>query len=150
MKSLYEYLQESFITEMADSLSNFRNRIESQIGQIIENFCLVWYCDTYDKDNQNRNHWASEFLAAAKQITTAKIKVRNRKKIIESILIGSYELNNSLNVIDWIEDKIKKEHLEKYTGDMAKAFSNNIKDIIDILSSNYDDAQNYIQYPIGY
>lgn len=150
MKSLYEYLQQSFITEMADSLSQFKDRIESQLGQIMENYCLVWYCDNYDKDNVNRNHWASEFLAVSKKITNTIIKVRNRKKIIENVLICSYELDNTLNVINWIEDKIKKEHLEKYIGDMANAFSNNIKDIIDALSGNYNDVKDYIQYPIGY
>lgn len=150
MKSLYDTLQDSLIIEMAADLERFSNIIANQTSQIIENWCLVWYCDNYDEDNLNRNHWASEFLAAAKPIITTKIKVRNRKKIIERVIVKDYEYDNKLNIIESIQPKMKKEHLDKYIGYMTDALKENLKEIIDILSSNYNDAQNYIQYPIGY
>ena len=51
MKSLTEYLIYNPINEMADSLSDFKNKIDNLLGQLLENWCLVKWCDLYPNSN---------------------------------------------------------------------------------------------------
>ena len=150
MKSLYDTLQESLVTEMSIGLKDFKYLVDDVAEQIIENWCLVWYCDTYDRNNINRNHWASKFLAQAKRIASKNINKRNKNKAIKDVLTNWNTYRNKFTIINCISEKIKKEHLDKYIDDMAYAFTKNISDLIDILSSDFDTIQDYMKYPIGY
>lgn len=150
MKSLYDTLQESLVTEMSLGLTDFKHLIDNLSNQIIENWCLVWYCDNYDKDNQNRWHWTGEFLALAKRIATKNIQIKNKKKAINDVFKNWNTYTNKLTIISCISDKMKKEHLEKYTDNIANAFIKNINEIINILSEDYTNIEEYMDYPIGY
>lgn len=150
MKSLYDTLQESLVTEMSIGLKDFKYLVDDAAEQIIENWCLVWYCDNYDKDNQNRNHWASEFLAQAKRIASKNINQRNKKKAIKNVLTNWNTYRNKFTIINCISEKMEKEHFEKYIDDIADAFTKNIDDLIDTLANDYSVIQDYIEYPIGY
>ena len=86
MKSLTEYLIYNPINEMADSLSDFRNKINNLLGQLLENWCLVKWCDLYHNSNISkrlRNHWSTELIAIMTQITNTRIKSGRKNKAIK-------------------------------------------------------------------
>lgn len=86
MKSLTEYLIYNPINEMVDSLSDFRNKINNLLGQLLENWCLVKWCDLYPNSNISkrlRNHWSTELIAIMTQVTNTRIKSGRKNKAIK-------------------------------------------------------------------
>lgn len=47
MKNLLEYVEESTILEMSLNLSKFKDLLYNLSKQIIENWCLVKWCDMH-------------------------------------------------------------------------------------------------------
>lgn len=80
MKTLIEYLNESLLIEMACDRSKFSNIVLSHIKQVIENWCLVYYCNKYDNSNLNKNHWINELKIQLLIIISQKTKHIDRKK----------------------------------------------------------------------
>ena len=152
MKSLTEYLIYNPINEMADSLSDFKNKIDNILGQLLENWCLVKWCDLYPNSNISvrlRNHWATALIAIMKQITNTRIKSGRKDKAIKNILIKKWELNDPDVIYNFINKKFTKEGLFKYSKHMSEICSNNIDEICNVLSQNEDDVYNYVVGEIG-
>lgn len=151
MKTLIEYINENIIVEMACDRSKFSNLVLSHLQQIIENWCLVYYCNKYDNKNLNKNHWASELKAQLLTIITQKTKHIDRKKVIIDCIINKAELDDSKSIYDLIFYKLnKKEHINiNIVYDICKAVKENINEIIDLLLLTEKDINKEIQY-IGY
>ena len=64
----------SIVNEMILPLKTFRRRVDGLRFQLIENWCLLKYCQLYSQNNVNIDHWGSEFLACAKNIRDFEIK----------------------------------------------------------------------------
>ena len=64
MKTILELLVESLsktkIFEMAYSRQDYLHRIMGLNKQIVENWCLVKYCNLDDIENYNRLHWSNK------------------------------------------------------------------------------------------
>ena len=59
MKTLIEYIESNIITEIAKSLSDFKQLVSDLSDQIVENWCLVKWCDIYPDEltsKRLRNH----------------------------------------------------------------------------------------------
>lgn len=152
MKSLTEYLIYNPINEMADSLSDFINKINNLLSQLLENWCLVKWCDLYPYSNISvrlRNHWATELIGIMIQITNTRIKSGRKDKAIKNILIKKWELNDPDVIYNFINKKFTKEGLFKYSKHISEVCSNNIDEICNILSQNEDDVYNYVEGEIG-
>lgn len=152
MKSLTEYLIYNPINEMADSLSDFRNKINNLLGKLLENWCLVKWCDIYPNSNISvrlRNHLATELIAIMKQITSTRIKSGRKDKAIRNILITKWELNDPDVIYNFINKKFSKEGLFKYSKYMSEICANNIYDICNVLSQNENDIEDYIMGEIS-
>lgn len=152
MKSLTEYLIYNPINEMADSLSDFRNKINNLLGKLLENWCLVKWCDLYPNSNISvrfRNHWANELIAIMKQITSTRIKSGRKDKAIRNILITKWELNDPDVIYNFINKKFSKEGLFKYGKYMSEICANNIYDICNVLSQNENNIEDYIMGEIS-
>lgn len=152
MKSLTEYLIYNPINEMADSLSDFRNKINNLLGKLLENWCLVKWCDLYPNSNISvrlRNHWATELIAIMKQITSTRIKSGRKDKAIRNILITKWELNDPDVIYNFINKKFSKEGLFKYSKYMSEICANNIYDICNVLSQNENNIEDYIMGEIS-
>lgn len=152
MKSLTEYLIYNPINKMADSLSDFRNKINNLLGQLLENWCLVKWCDLYPNSNISvrlRNHCATELIRIMIQITNTRIKSGRKDKAIKNILIKKWELNDPDVIYNFINKKFTKEGLFKYSKHISEVCSNNIDEICNVLSQNEDGVYNYVEGEIG-
>ena len=153
MKSLFEYIKEAQITEMTFNLDKFRMLISNLKNQIIENWCLVYWCDL-NPDNEIskrlRNHWASELKSYMNNIVEVKLKSGRKDKIINNVIINDYELNDHNEIADIIRDKFNKEGLSKYIINISFDCANHINEICNILSTNNkEDIKAYIQGYLG-
>ena len=78
MRSLTEIIVESFsntkIFEMANSREKYIDITRSLTDQIVQNWCLIKYCNMYDEENYNRLHWSKELIAHMGTLLRQKIK----------------------------------------------------------------------------
>lgn len=141
-------MKKFFITEMAIKLGEFRNKTEGIINQVIENWCLVKWCD----DNPNeltskrlRNHWASELIGHMKSIIDIKLKSGRKDKALKNLMIDTMELNDSVEISRRIRKKFNDEGLSKYINKISFDCSKHIEEILEILNGTEEDVEEYIK-----
>lgn len=130
MKNLSECLINSMINEMAYTKSQFEFKLDNLADQILQNWCLVKWCDDNPKEQKSvnpRNHWASELKGHMKTIINISLKSGRKDKVIKNVLIDRLELNDSTQVARRIRDKFNKEELSKYINTISQACSDNIE-----------------------
>lgn len=151
MVTLSEYVAISEINEMAKDLASYKNKVTHLSRQIIENWCLVRWCDIYKDDPKtiNRNHWASELKTLLYYIVDIDIKVRDKLKHIKDVWINYYEYHKIENIRKVIRKKFEKEGLEKYIDIISKECASSYQEICEILNSDDDHVDDYVEYPIG-
>ena len=152
MKSLVEYINEAYITEMAANMSDFRHDVTNISFQIIENWCLVRWAEMYPEHHLsvNRNHWASELKGHLRGIVKTRLKSGRKDKVIKSVMLDSYEFQYDDSVADTIRKKFNDEGLSKYINIMAHEFTKNVTEVCNIMSSNNEeDIDDYVSKPIG-
>ena len=138
MKTLIEYIEETIITEMAKSLSDFKQLVSDLSDQIVENWCLVKWCDTHPnelKSKQLRNHWATELKSYLYKISRERLKSGRKDKVIKDEWIKHLELNDTYIISDIIRDKFEKEGLEKYIYIVAAECAKSSSEICNVLNS---------------
>lgn len=152
MVGLQEYINNSLIVEMATELSDYIKQVEWYSDQIIENWCLVKWCDNHEGDPKtiNRNHWASELKAHLKHLIKIKIKVKNKLKNVRKSYVHDLELNDYNVVYDRVHNKLNEEGLGKYAHNLSKDCANHIEDICEIICGDEEKMFEYVKYPIGF
>lgn len=148
MENLVNYIyKKEYVTEMATKLTVFRLMLHNLYIQLIENWCLVKWCDMNPNEltsKRLRNHWATELKVVMSEIANEKLKSGRKDKVIKDELINGIELNDKDRIADLIRDKFEKEGIEKYINIMSEECANNIENICDILSGNSNDVNEYI------
>ena len=121
MKTLIEYINENVITEMASSRNRFINIISDRMSQILQNWCLVYYCNIYDKENINKT----------------KTKWIDRHKAIIDSVIKYDELNTESQVNKCVYHKLKKENIkDDIIYKIIKECAINIYNIIELIETD--------------
>ena len=152
MKSLSEYIKEFSITEMAIKLGEFRSKSEGIINQIIENWCLVKWCDMNVSNpisKRLRNHWASELIGHMKSIVNTSLKSGRKDKALKNLMIDTMELDDNISISNIIRKKFNEEGLSKYVNNMSFEFAEHINEIIKILLGTKEDVEEYVKGEIG-
>ena len=147
MKNFSEFLKNFYITEMAIKLGEFRNNSEGIINQIIENWCLVKWCDMYPNEltsKRFRNHWALELINNMLRINNIKLKGSRKDKALHNLVIKTLEYNDWIEIAKIIRNKFEKERLEKYINIISEECTNNIENICNILCSDENTIKEYV------
>ena len=148
MKNLLEYVEESTILEMSLNLSKFKDLLYNLSKQIIENWCLVKWCDMHPDEltsKRLRSHWSTELKAYMFRISEEKLKSGRKDKVIKNEWIDHFELNDKDNITNIIRNKFNKEGLEKYINIISEECAKSANDICNVLSGNKDDIESYIE-----
>ena len=148
MKNLLEYVEESTILEMSLNLSKFKDLLYNLSKQIVENWCLVKWCDMHPDEltsKRLRSHWSTELKAYMFRISEEKLKSGRKDKVIKNEWIDHFEFNDKDIITNVIRNKFNKEGLEKYINVMAEECAKSANDICNILSGNKEDIESYIE-----
>lgn len=131
---------EKALNEMAMPLSLYKDKVSDILPQLIENWCLVYYCRISGTHKHLRNHWASELSAAMGKIANMNIKGGNHAIVRMKALFhvwNLYDYDTSESVIsNVIWNKFQKEHIDTTSvcyADTISAFLNSTKEIVDVL-----------------
>ena len=152
MKTLIEYIESNIITEMAKSLSDFKQLVSDLSDQIVENWCLVKWCDIYPDEltsKRLRNHWATELKSYLYKISKERLKSCRKDKVIQDEWFDHLELNDAQIVSDIIRNKFNKDGLEKYINIISEECANSAKDICKVLNSSPNEIESYINGYLG-
>lgn len=113
MKTLNEILQESIdrvlnerssgmITEMAIPRRNYKERVDAELPQVFENWCLIHYRTITDTE-QNKKHWQGEFRGH--MYSTARLAIKSndsektRRKVLNELLEeNEYDNPHTMNL----------------------------------------------------
>lgn len=147
-----EELQRYLITEMAYSLKDYKDHVDSLIPQIVENWCLVRYTTLSGDMMENREHWMTELIAHMKNIAQMKLKNGNSQLTKQNAIYYLWnrrDIDSDENVIHMhIAQKFEKEGIKihgKVYSEVIRDFKNSAKDIINVLvSGSYSMIVQYV------
>ena len=136
---ILETISNTWLFEMAYSRQNYLHQIMSLNKQIVENWCLIKYCNLYDEENYNRLHWSKELIAHIK-------KGLDKLKTTEYGFIYQAELDNEDIVYKMLYRKWKDENLPEYARKIvAKKFTEELSKLCMLIAnSSAEDIENYV------
>lgn len=142
----------SLLSEMAIPLKIFIRDIEGLKFQIIQNWCLCKWCQLFNPENDNFNHWKEELAAHILQLQNSKLKGKiSKRKQLQRYLVEYYEYNDKDVVVGAIRDKfaIEKIYDKKQIDVVASSFAKNIGSLIDVISSPNMSIMSYLSETFG-
>ena len=136
------------INEMAVPLKTYRARVDGLRFQLVENWCLCKWCQLFNPECENVAHWITELKACIDNLKFVDIKngIDKRKTLIK-MLVTDYDYDNANMIERIIRGKFVRENL---TDNVQKvqactAFADNIFGLIDAISMETIDSDEYIQ-----
>lgn len=144
---------EKALNEMAMPLSLYKDKVADILPQLIENWCLVYYCRISGTHQNLRNHWASGLSAAMCKIANMNIKGGNHAIVRIKALFhvwNLYDYDTSERVIsNVIWNKFQKEHIDttsEFYVDTISAFLKSTKEIVDVLlTQSAEEIDEYVK-----
>ena len=151
MKNLQEFILEAisntWLFEMAYSREKYIDRLMGLDNQIVENWCLIKYCNMFDEEHWDRLHWSKELLAHMANANECKLKKGlNKLNTTNYVFITLNELNNVDTVDLWLERKWDTEQLpDDKRKIVAAEFVKALPKICQLIAGNsYNDIKKYI------
>lgn len=137
----------SLLAEMAISLKEFIADVDGVKYELVRNWCLCKWCQMFDPENINFNHWKEELKIYIDRLSLSRIKNKiGKKKHLVNVLVNKHEFNDCTMILDVIASKFTKEHIMNVAQrkTVAKSFADNIRQLIDAIVSR-TDSQMYIE-----
>ena len=151
MKTILELLVESLsktkIFEMAYSRHDYLYRIMCLNKQIVENWCLIKYCNLDDIENYNRLHWSNELISHMENLCDCSLKKGlNKLKVTEYGFIYQAELDDDEVVYKLLYRKWKNENLPQQSRkNVSKLFVNELPKICKLIADgSVEEIENYV------
>ena len=133
---LVEALSNTKIFEMANSRENYITLSRSLMDQIVQNWCLIKYCNLYDEENYNRLHWSNELIAHIGKLLRQKIKGGiNKERTTKIAWIELEEINDPEIVEMTIVYKFDEEGIKTDLNKIANEFIKQLDKIVYIISN---------------
>ena len=154
---LHETVEETLkhvspLNELSVPLSFYKDKVDCLRFQLVDNWCLCKYCQLYNEDNLNKKHWAVELRACIFNLKKIDIKNGiNKHKILEKMLVNDYDYDKPNMIVRIINEKFNVEQIfdKKVRFDVAEEFADGIHNLIDEISDNNSDINDYILNTFG-
>lgn len=148
MKKLIDYILESisnsYLFEMAYDRASYCMELRSLSVQIVQNWCLIKYCNLYDDENYNRLHWSKELSTHLIRLQSVKLKSGDKLRATQQELIVKSELGDPETIFDICNGKWNLERLPKdKLNDVAKEFSKELPNLCKHICDPRFDLVNY-------
>ena len=136
------------INEMAVPLKIYKKRVDGLRFQLVENWCLCKWCQLFNPQYENFTHWVTELKACINNLKFLDIKngIDKRRTLI-TMLVNDYDYNNSNMIERIVRSKFSKEHIndENQKAHICSEFADNINNLIDAISIDAIDSDEYIE-----
>ena len=137
------------VSEMSIPLKRFRERSDGIRLPLIRHWCLCKWCQLFDKENQNLNHWKDEVFAFIDDLQSIDIKNGiSKKKTLTNMWLNDYDFNNANKVFKIIRGTFRREGIEDESQLMevsSEFASNGVNGLIDVISNDDINVDEYIE-----
>lgn len=136
------------VNEMAVRLKDYKHRVDGLRFRMVENWCLSKWCQLFDPECENFQHWINELKACMDNLKYLDIKngIDKRKTLIK-MLVKDYDYDNVNMIERIIRGKFAKENItdinQKIT--VCKEFADNITNLIDAISIDSIEIEHYLE-----
>ena len=139
------------INEMAVPLKFFKNRVDGLRLQLVENWCLCKYCQMYNTDNENFNHWITELRAHMDNIKSLNLKRGNKLSVLNQMLVEDYDFDDLNTVYRISIGKLNREGITNVNqiSSVCKAFTTSIGDFVNALGTDTIITDSYLKDTFG-
>ncbi len=132
------------LTEMAFTLQDYVNRVDCHTAQIVQNWCLIDYVNTFNELNELKAHWQTELKTHLNIIYQSKITNGDKKKkkieLVNRLWFEKgYELDTNINmVVSMVKPKFEEEGImdDERIEIVSKDLMENIRGIAAIMTCN--------------
>ena len=148
MKKLIDYILEhisyTVIFEMAYNRRQYCDAIFNLHTEIVQNWCLVKYCNMFDEENYNRLHWSKELTSYLEKLQNVKLKSGDKLRATKLEFIDRAELDDEDEVFrkcktKWLDENLPLDKLSI----VAKEFTNEIDNICKYICDPKFDIRHY-------
>ena len=157
IKKFDEYLNETvndvlnrigIINEIAVPLKVFRTRVDGLRFQLVENWCLCKWCQLFNPECEIFAHGMTELKACINNLKFLDIKNGiDKRRTLTKMLIDDYDYNDANMIERIIRSKFVRENISNNIQKVhvCTEFADNIKGLIDAISIESIDTDEYIQ-----
>ena len=153
LKEIINKSIKNVLNEMAVPLKAYKNRVDGLRFQLVENWCLCKWCQLFNSENENFAHWITELKACIDNLKFLDIKNGiDKRKTLTRMLVTDYDYNN-VNMIERIvRGKFVRENITDNNQKICVCveFADNINSLIDAISIDIIDSDDYIQRTFSY
>ena len=134
------------LLEMAIPLKSYKERVDGVRLQLVDNWCLCKYCQTYDLQNRNYNHWITELRAHMDNIKSLNIKQGDKLKTLKKMLIDDYDFDDVETIYRIIIGKFQREKITNVNiiSSVCNEFANSIESFVNALGVDSIITDNYL------
>ena len=136
------------INEMAVPLKDYRARVDGLRFQLVENWCLCKWCQLFNPECENFAHWVTELKTCIDNLKFLDIKNNiDKRKTLIKMLVKDYDYDNANMIERIIRGKFVRENITDNTQkiQVCTTFADNIMGLIDAISMEVIDSDEYIQ-----
>ena len=133
---------------MAVPLKAYKARVDGLRFQLVENWCLCKWCQLFKPECENFVHWITELKSCFDNLKFLDIKNGiDKRRTLTRMLVNDYDYNNANMIERIIRGKFVRENISDNNQKVrvCTEFSDNINGLIDAISMDAIDSDEYIQ-----
>ena len=137
----------SLVSEMSLPIKDYERKVHGMAWQLVENWCLCKYCQMFDSQNLNYNHWVKELKIYIDGLKYVNLKNGiDKRKPLKMALVDYFDLNDENMIFRMIRSKFKREGLFEVEDvkKVANSMANSIQGLIDAIGDDEIDSDEYL------
>ena len=141
-------INEIAINEMAIPLKDYKRKVDGIRFRLVENWCLCKWCQLFNPECENFDHWITELKACINNLKLVNINNGiDKKRTLTRMLIDDYAYDETNMIVRIINDKFDSEHINDniQRARVASAFADNIQNLIEAIAVDIIRTNSYIQ-----
>ena len=136
------------INEMVVPLKAYKARVDGLRFQLVEKWCQL-----FNSESENFAHWITELKACIDNLKFLDIKNGiDKRRTLTRMLVNDYDYNNANMIERIVRGKFVRENISDNNQKVrvCTEFSGNISGLIDAISMDAIDSDEYIQNTFNY
>ena len=129
-------------------LKAYKTRVDRLRFELVENWCLCKYYQLFNSESIKFAHWISELKACIDNLKFLDIKNGiDKRKTLVRMLVNDYDYDSANMIERIIRGKFVRENINGNNQKVlvCKEFADNINGLIDVISMDTIDSDEYIQ-----
>ena len=135
------------INEMSVPLKYYKQRVDRLRFLLVENWCLCKWCQIFNPECENFNHWLGELKACIDYLKFLDIKNDiDKRKVLTRMLVTDYDYDDANMIERIVRGKFVRENISNNIQKIrvCTEFADDIKNLIDVISIDSMAVDDYL------